>query len=439
MPPYKVVKVIDGGAFATIELVADATGAALARKLFKPKWHPFPEQAEKLRQRFIREAKTQAALAKICGGKLIMPIVAMHLDEFPPSFLMPVADRNFEGEINAHGALPSTLATPLLHILESLEFIHSYEYVHRDLKPANVLFHDGRWKLADFGLVLPRDGTTKQLSSQGSSWGTEEYAAPEIRVDFHNAKSTADIYSFGCILHDIFGDKSIHRIPYARATASGSVGRVIEKCTEVVPGQRFQNVASVRQALIAAAAHATLPTRASTPDEITFIGYLAAIPNWSRELYEEFARYLESLVPRGESEPVLLALDERHFSQFVVTPWGRRIAESYSRWISGTAFTFSFCDVLVQRMAPLVSSGDLGGRALALVSLAKMGHSHNRYYVMGAVLVDCSPTMDTALAERLAVEILIEDARAAFYACAQIMGRPLQAFHPRIVDVLIGP
>ncbi|QSV74519.1 MAG: protein kinase family protein [Aphanizomenon flos-aquae KM1D3_PB] len=43
----------------------------------------------------------------------------------------------------------------LSDILNALEELHFLGYVHRDLKPQNILFHQGRWKLSDFGLVLP--------------------------------------------------------------------------------------------------------------------------------------------------------------------------------------------------------------------------------------------------------------------------------------------
>jgi serine/threonine protein kinase len=100
---------------------------------------------------------------------------------------------------------------------------------------------------SDFGLVLPLSGATTQLTTK-SVWGTRAYAAPEQALAFHDVSPQADIYSFGCMLHDFFGEEE--RIPFRRYTAEGAIGVVIEKCTELEPVRRFQTVAQLRQELL---------------------------------------------------------------------------------------------------------------------------------------------------------------------------------------------
>jgi len=39
----------------------------------------------------------------------------------------------------------------MLQILSGL--LEVPELIHRDLKPANVLFHENKWKVADFGIA----------------------------------------------------------------------------------------------------------------------------------------------------------------------------------------------------------------------------------------------------------------------------------------------
>lgn len=37
-------------------------------------------------------------------------------------------------------------------ILSAYKILNRYNVLHRDLKPENILFHNGKLKLADFGL-----------------------------------------------------------------------------------------------------------------------------------------------------------------------------------------------------------------------------------------------------------------------------------------------
>jgi serine/threonine-protein kinase len=70
------------------------------------------------------------------------------------------------------------------------------EIVHRDLKPDNVLFHEGAWKIADFGIARFIEEATR--SSTLKDCLTQEYAAPE-QWRSERATHATDIYALGCI------------------------------------------------------------------------------------------------------------------------------------------------------------------------------------------------------------------------------------------------
>lgn len=70
------------------------------------------------------------------------------------------------------------------------------EIIHRDLKPGNILFHNKKWKIADFGIARFVEETTSLRTLKG--WLSDHYAAPEQWNSEHPTKRT-DIYALGCI------------------------------------------------------------------------------------------------------------------------------------------------------------------------------------------------------------------------------------------------
>jgi len=80
-------------------------------------------------------------------------------------------------------------------ILLGLAHAHARGVVHRDLKPANVLFGDGRFQLADFGVAHPLDART-----EGMWGGTLAYMAPEqLDRDFRSYGPWTDLFALGCV------------------------------------------------------------------------------------------------------------------------------------------------------------------------------------------------------------------------------------------------
>ncbi|MCZ7459707.1 serine/threonine-protein kinase [Streptomyces sp. WMMC940] len=75
---------------------------------------------------------------------------------------------------------------------------HEMDVVHRDLKPANLMLTpDGRVKILDFGIA-------RFIESLPSSrvMGTFPYMPPE-RFDGHPGDVRSDLYSLGCVLHEL--------------------------------------------------------------------------------------------------------------------------------------------------------------------------------------------------------------------------------------------
>lgn len=119
-----------------------------------------------------------------------------------------------EALISCHhyGRLEHGILEECLGLLEALSYIHEpknldgHIIIHRDIKPANILIHNGKFKLADFGVARIKSGAT---ASKTQGWiGTEEYSPPErfrFNADEANEKfgRSRDAWGLGCVLLEL--------------------------------------------------------------------------------------------------------------------------------------------------------------------------------------------------------------------------------------------
>lgn len=428
----KSLALINRGGFGKVDKVKLSDGSIVARKIFSPEKDVLERSTrEKLRARFIREVRVQQSLP----SEFFLPILQFDLEADIPWFTMPLAERNYAQEIATQRQERKPVDWhALADILNALEELHSLGFVHRDLKPANVLLHEGLWKLSDFGFVQPAQENTTSLTSMQSGWGTAKYCAPEQAQDFRRSTAAVDIYSFGCLLHDVFSRSP--RVPYQRHTCEGPVGWIIEKCTELDPAKRFRSVSALRDALFSVLTEDD--SAAVSPESDEWVVALGQVESWSQLQAEEFARFLR---PSGEPETrerVLRALDEhrlRQLNKLDPDTWSA-IALHVCEWCQGN-FAFEYCDVLVRRLEAIFDLGELECKAAAMIAAATLGGSHNRYFVMRRLLAMCGPGLDERLATRIAIEIRAGEAEENFRASARAIGKTIGEFHPKIADVLI--
>jgi hypothetical protein len=97
------------------------------------------------------------------------------------------------------------LLAPMVALCDALAHVHAAGLVHRDLTPDNVILRrDGRPVLVDFGLaaLVSRGAGRDAVAVVDCAVGTASYMAPEqIRGELIDAR--ADLYSLGCILHEL--------------------------------------------------------------------------------------------------------------------------------------------------------------------------------------------------------------------------------------------
>jgi Serine/threonine protein kinase len=224
--------------------------------------------------RFEREAKAVAALSH-------PNILAIH-DFGAGEGLTYAVTELLEGEtLRSRLARERLAETRIVAIgvalAEGLSAAHSKGIVHRDLKPENVfLTADGRVKILDFGLARQeaigpdnRETTAPTVESPtepGTVLGTVGYMSPE-QVRGAPAGARSDIFSLGCVLYEMAAGArpfvgataaetlaAILRDPPAPARErdrgiSTSLERVITRCLEKSPEERFQTASDLAFAL----------------------------------------------------------------------------------------------------------------------------------------------------------------------------------------------
>ncbi len=152
---------------------------------------------------------------------------------------------------------------------------HALGLVHRDLKPANIFVslrggESDIAKVLDFGLVkLTQEPSSATLTGEMTVSGTPMYMAPEQAVADRSLDARADIYALGAMMYFVLtgrppftGDSPFAlmmahaRDPVVppsqvRPDVPEDLERVILRCLEKKPGDRFPTVRALGDALAA--------------------------------------------------------------------------------------------------------------------------------------------------------------------------------------------
>ncbi len=238
------------------------------------------ENSRTARQRFLREAKSAAAVEH----DFIVPIYsADEIDGFPFLVMSHIMGQSLQQRIDASETLSTDAISRIgIQIAKGLGAFHARDLVHRDLKPSNILLQksDGRVRITDFGLAKCIDDN--QLTKTGTVLGTPHYMSPEQalgkRVDYRS-----DIYGLGAVLYAATTGKA----PYNAATALQILHQlreqkprsildlkpdvplwlvqIIEKLMARNPEERYQNSEEIVNAL--SAAQPLLPENRPDPQQ----------------------------------------------------------------------------------------------------------------------------------------------------------------------------
>jgi serine/threonine protein kinase/Tfp pilus assembly protein PilF len=269
--PYEVLGPIGAGGMGEVYRARDTRlGRVVAIKVL-------PEQLARDPQalsRFEREARAVAALSH-------PNILAIH-DFGKDGEVQYAVTELLEGEtlrsLLARERLPWRRSLEIgIAVAEGLSAAHKQGIVHRDLKPDNLfLTDDGRVKILDFGLARiepllsgpdeTEAPTTPAQTEAGIVMGTLRYMSPE-QVQGRAADARSDLFSLGCVLYEMLSGRrpfegrtpaeimaAILRDHPPGLEASGKTlpagaDRVVARCLEKNPEQRFQSARDLAFAL----------------------------------------------------------------------------------------------------------------------------------------------------------------------------------------------
>jgi len=224
-------------------------------------------------RRFEQEARAAAAL----NHPNILAIFQMGTYEGAPYLVSELLDGGTLREQLLRGPISVRKAIDYsVQVARGLAAAHERGVVHRDLKPENLFItNDGRAKILDFGLAKltqPHYGldagisTATEGTEPGVVMGTVGYMSPE-QVSGKPADQRADIFALGAIMYEALTGKRAFQRPTAAETMSAilnedpppasqfvptiapALQKVVHRCLEKNPAQRFQSASDLAFAL----------------------------------------------------------------------------------------------------------------------------------------------------------------------------------------------
>jgi Tol biopolymer transport system component/predicted Ser/Thr protein kinase len=260
--PYEIIGLLGSGGMGQVFRARDPRlNREVAVKLLPAEYSSDPAR----RQRFEQEARAIAALNH--------PGIVSIYDVGDGFMVTELVDGETLRAALQKGELALLQTVDIgAQIAEALAAAHETGISHRDLKPENILLTpDGRTKILDFGLAKvvppaaahenPQNRST--LTNPGTPTGTPGYMSPE-QVRGQESDYRSDIFSLGLVLYELLAGKpafqagSAVEVMHAIVTEDPAelpdtvpdgLRRIVKRCMEKKPPQRFQSARDLAFAL----------------------------------------------------------------------------------------------------------------------------------------------------------------------------------------------
>lgn len=353
--PYEILSLVAVGGMGEVYKARDTRlGREVAMKVLPSEATTQPDRVA----RFEREARAAAALnhPNICA------IFDAGFHDGVPFIVSELLHGETLREVLTVGPLSSGRAIDYAaQVARALAVAHHNGIVHRDLKPENLFVaKDGRVKILDFGIVQRIEDSASESVTQlasarltgiGSAVGTVGYMSPE-QIRGLGTDSRSDIFSLGTVLFEMLAGSPPFRGDTAADTTSAILRedppalpnnrvppvleRIIRRCLEKAPDNRFQSADDLAFALEAVSGTTTATTVAvaGPPKRRRWlVGALSLAALLSTVI---LALFLWTVVPSSDLRHyrfVPFATDAEPEGQATWSPDGRSIA--YIKMVAG--------------------------------------------------------------------------------------------------------
>jgi len=215
---YSVERELGRGGMATVYLAEDLKhGRPVAIKVLHQ------ELAASLgHERFVREIQIAAKLQH----PHILPVHDSGDADGVLYYVMPyVEGESLQSFIKRESKVNVDVALRIAReVADALGYAHRQGIVHRDIKPGNILLSDGHAVVADFGIARAISAAgAGQFTQVGIAVGTPAYMSPEQAMGESDLDGRTDIYSLGCVLHEMLSGNP----PYRGMTPQSVVAKVV--------------------------------------------------------------------------------------------------------------------------------------------------------------------------------------------------------------------
>lgn len=356
-------------------------------------------------KRFRREVRL---MKQFKGNSQVVQILHSNLEHDPPYFVMRYFSdgdlTKIAPEIRSDLEVQEVTFSQMIDCVTEL---HAQAVFHRDIKPQNFLLDEGTIAISDLGLSTEFDSST-MFTRSSMFWGTPGYLPPEFASPggFKNADASSDVFMLGKTFYFLLcGRDPTYLLP---DDIPGPLFAVIERCCVLNKGNRYQDLASLRQSL--AAAYDVLLCRAvgSALGIRTLRSVMDRLKASNKYQPPEVKKFIEELSMLSDEDKIQLCLDlpKELFSVLSQNSIGSHLSQflgCYRQMAEDGSYGWSFAEKIADNMKVFFDGADVSAtnKAEALRIAIIASERQHRFAAMDTCRSMITSVVDDELGQRV--------------------------------------